>query len=297
MSSSAITGPVFSDNKRAPSGTAAAPSFAFNASTGTGVYLVSSDVLGLSTAGVQRVVVDASGNVGIGTGSPGTYGKLELTGGSSSPITVNVNNTTATANAGGVKLNFTYQGTTTGYILNQFDGSDFNTSIQAAQKLKFFTGASGGTERLTIDTNTVFKNGSLILLSSAIGPGAGTYPVKWNASTGVLTYDSSSRLVKDQIEAIPYGLTSVLSLQPRKYLRTDDQKVEVGFIADEVQSVIPEVVPMVQKSVFTKDEQDTELIPGGVNYEKLTAVLTKAIQEQQEIIGKLEARLAALESK
>ena len=66
MASSAITGPVLADNKRAPSGTAAAPSFAFNASTGTGVYLVSSDVLGLSTAGVQRVVVDASGNVGIG---------------------------------------------------------------------------------------------------------------------------------------------------------------------------------------------------------------------------------------
>jgi hypothetical protein len=70
MSSSAITGPVFSDARRAPAGTAAAPSFAFNDSTGTGVYLVSPGVLGLSTAGVQRVVVDASGNVGIGTASP-----------------------------------------------------------------------------------------------------------------------------------------------------------------------------------------------------------------------------------
>ena len=67
MSSSAITGPILSDNKRAPAGTAAAPSFAFNDSTGTGVYLVSAGVLGLSTAGVQRVVVDASGNVGINT--------------------------------------------------------------------------------------------------------------------------------------------------------------------------------------------------------------------------------------
>jgi hypothetical protein len=37
MSSSAITGPVLADNKRAPAGTAAAPSFAFNDSTGTGV--------------------------------------------------------------------------------------------------------------------------------------------------------------------------------------------------------------------------------------------------------------------
>jgi hypothetical protein len=37
MSSSAISGPILTDNKRAPSGTAAAPSFAFNDSTGTGV--------------------------------------------------------------------------------------------------------------------------------------------------------------------------------------------------------------------------------------------------------------------
>jgi hypothetical protein len=79
MSSSAITGPVFSDNKRAPAGTAAAPSFAFNDSTGTGVYLVSPGVLGLSTNGVQRVVVDASGNVGIGV-TPSAY-KLEVSSG------------------------------------------------------------------------------------------------------------------------------------------------------------------------------------------------------------------------
>ena len=47
-------------------GTAAAPSYSFTGDNNTGMYLVSADVLGLSTAGVQRVVVDASGNVGIG---------------------------------------------------------------------------------------------------------------------------------------------------------------------------------------------------------------------------------------
>ena len=78
MSSSAISGPIFTDNKRAPAGTAAAPSFAFNDSTGTGVYLVSAGVLGLSTNGAQRVVVDASGNVGIGTASPTS--KLTVSG-------------------------------------------------------------------------------------------------------------------------------------------------------------------------------------------------------------------------
>ena len=67
MSSSAITGPVLSDTRRASSGTAAAPSFAFNASTGTGMYLVSAGVLGVSTNGAQAMVVDASGNLLVGT--------------------------------------------------------------------------------------------------------------------------------------------------------------------------------------------------------------------------------------
>jgi len=281
MSSSAISGPIVSDNKRAPAGTAAAPSFAFNDSTGTGVYLVSPGVLGLSTAGVQRVVVDSAGNVGIGTASPGAA--LEIirnttSGGGSDYPNIRLNN----QNAAGYSGFYFYHG----LVLKA--GLEMKNDVGA---LVFATGSST-TERFSIHADGVkfFVNGYIAVSSSAIGPGAGTYPVKWNASSGILTYDSSSRLVKDQIEDIPYGLASVLSLQPRKYFRTDDQKEEIGFIADEVQSIIPEVVPMVEKKVFTKDEQDTELIPGGVNYDKLTAVLVKAIQE-------LEARLAALEAK
>jgi hypothetical protein len=51
-----------------PSGTAAVPSVTFDQSTSTGLYLVSSNVLGIATSGVQQLTVDSSGNVGI-TGS------------------------------------------------------------------------------------------------------------------------------------------------------------------------------------------------------------------------------------
>ena len=51
-----------------PSGTAAVPSVTFDQSTGTGLYLVSSNVLGIATSGVQQLTVDSSGNVSI-TGS------------------------------------------------------------------------------------------------------------------------------------------------------------------------------------------------------------------------------------
>jgi hypothetical protein len=48
-----------------PSGTAAVPSVTFDASTGTGLFLASSNVLGIATSGVQQLTVDSSGNVSV----------------------------------------------------------------------------------------------------------------------------------------------------------------------------------------------------------------------------------------
>ena len=125
--------------------------------------------------------------------------------------------------------------------------------------------------------------------------GAGNADLRYSTGTGAVTYDTSSRLVKDKIEPIPYGLETVLSLSPKKYIRTDsDNEVEVGFIADEIEKVIPELVGMMEKSNFTDNEEDTELIAGSVDYKKLTAVLTKAIQEQQEQIEALQSEINTL---
>ena len=159
--------------------------------------------------------------------------------------------------------------------------------IQSSGSVSMASGLALGS---LVDVGSTFS-----IASTVISAGAGTYPMKWNSTSGAVTYDTSSRLVKDNIQDSPYGLAEVLQLQPRKYFRTDDQKDEIGFIADEVKSILPEFVPMVAKSIFTKDEEDTELIAGGVNYEKLTAVLTKAIQEQQARIESLTARVAQLE--
>ncbi len=54
----------------AADGTAALPSYAFINATGTGLYRPSDNILGISTAGVERMRVDSSGRVGIGTTNP-----------------------------------------------------------------------------------------------------------------------------------------------------------------------------------------------------------------------------------
>lgn len=51
-------------------GVAGGPGFAFISDTNTGLYSSAADVVGLSTGGVARLTVNASGNVGIGTSFP-----------------------------------------------------------------------------------------------------------------------------------------------------------------------------------------------------------------------------------
>jgi len=51
-------------------GTAAAPGFSFTADTASGMYKAATSQLAFATAGTERLRIDASGNVGIGTGIP-----------------------------------------------------------------------------------------------------------------------------------------------------------------------------------------------------------------------------------
>lgn len=292
----------------------------------------------VTTEGSERVQVDSSGRLLLGTSSTRSWSgvtshvQLEGTDFNASSIsqTLNSNND----NGAYLALNKS-RGTSNGSqtVVQSgdqvgaiyFNGADGSSLRQAARieaivdgtpgasdmpgRLVFSTtsdGAAVSTERLRIandgkmgfGTTTLTGkfnfDGSVFLFSQPSGAGNST--LKFNTSTGAVTYDTSSRLVKQNIEDCPYGLVELAQLKPRKYFRTDDQKIEIGFVADEVANVLPEFVPIGPKYIITKNEVDTEEIPLGVNYEKLTAVLTKALQETISEIESLKDRVAALES-
>ena len=99
--------------------------------------------------------------------------------------------------------------------------------------------------------------------------------------------NASDVSLKENIADIEYGIDTVKSLKPRKYTMKEGGNSEVGFIAQEMESVVPEVVNTSENP--NKDEIK------GISYGQLTAVLTKALQEAIAKIETLETKVAALE--
>ena len=115
---------------------------------------------------------------------------------------------------------------------------------------------------------------------------AGSYTAKITAGSAELTFDTSSARYKDNIRDSTYGLSAAMQLQSRMFeYKEDNQRTDVGFIAEEVNEVIPELVVI-----------DSEGRPDAVNYDRMTSVLLKAIQEQQATIEALTQRIETLEN-
>lgn len=92
---------------------------------------------------------------------------------------------------------------------------------------------------------------------------------------GVWT-DASDERLKANITDSSYGLNEVLQLHPRLYNYIQGGEPDVGFIAQEVREIIPELV--------TGDDNSHNL---GLKYGHFAPILVKAIQEQQDQIEAL----------
>lgn len=86
----------------------------------------------------------------------------------------------------------------------------------------------------------------------------------------------SDRRAKKNISEINYGLNEILNLEPVQYDFRRNNEHAIGFIAQDVKEVIPEIV----------SGSDAEGY--GVAYQKLTPVLVKAIQELDVKINHIE---------
>jgi hypothetical protein len=175
-------------------------------------------------------------------------------------------------------------GNATGQKIVSIGGGSSGTSDGSA--ITFFNGAgvSGSIGNYSCiqggayDGRFTIKNSGAAFCVLGITAAVGTHFMKWNNATGAWTYDTSSARYKDNIEDSSYGLAEVLAMRPVTFTyKSEPTRHDVGFIAEEMVSIVPEVVA-----------KDIDGNPDAISYDRLTSVLCKAIQE-------LEARVAALE--
>ena len=109
-------------------------------------------------------------------------------------------------------------------------------------------------------------------------------------STATSYATSSDYRLKDNVTPMTGALATVALLKPCNYKWIADGSNGQGFIAHEIQAVVPDCV------VGEKDAVDDEGKPKyqGIDTSFLVATLTAAIQEQQALIIQLQADVAAL---
>ncbi len=118
--------------------------------------------------------------------------------------------------------------------------------------------------------------------------------------TGELTAASDKRLKKN-ISEISMALSTVMSLEPKSYnFRVDEfqdmslaEGEKFGFIAQELENVLPSLVSTGREVTDIKGQSFKSK---SVNYIEIIPILTKAIQEQQELINHQNNELATYRS-
>jgi hypothetical protein len=158
-----------------------------------------------------------------------------------------------------------------------------------------------GTTATSNTGNILFKNNSQTTYWRIASDSSNWYLTNGNFSSYCYVSQSfgswafgSDRRIKTNIVDLNYGLAEVLQIQPRRYNLISDNSEQIGFVAQELQTVIPEAVigsevPFADTDTPQEKAQKTM----GVSKDYLIPVLVKAIQEQQAIIESLKARLDA----
>jgi hypothetical protein len=242
--------------------------------------------------GAERMRIDSSGNVGIGTSSPAV--KLDAYNTSTASTVLRARNDSVSV----------YLDANNGYsYLNTFSNHPMLFGTNNAEGMRITSGgvvcmgtttpqsgfAGGGASRLTLATGgnswgvgpTVDFGNFYVLNNSNVGVALNSGNTSWGAA--------SDERVKDIIEPISNAIEKVSTLRTviGKY-KTDEDGIRRPFlIAQDVQAVFPEAVDK------EKDEIETLFL----RYSDTIPLLVAAIKEQQTIITDLKSRIEELESK
>jgi hypothetical protein len=214
------------------------------------------------------------GNVGIGTSTPNST----LTVGNAAgtiPGEITLNPTTNAYEGGQINFKKSLTGSTADWSIDQYG------TTAADARLRIF--------------NTSEANGMIIKENGFIGMGNSTPTVRLQVTGDIIANSiagSSDARFKTNITPIANPLQKVLALRGVHFnwntsafpQRMFSDKRTLGFIAQEVEKVLPEIV---------QTENTTEGYKS-VQYDKVVALLVEAMKEQQKQINQLKRELKKL---
>jgi hypothetical protein len=272
-----------------------------NGTTGSEIYLKASNVdygyiyanssavviatqtaipLNLQTNATTRLTITSAGNVGIGTTSPSSKLHAVITGTSFTP--------TATGQIGGNIANRVHiQSNEPGIMLS----SDANGSGSPTGTQTYQLGLQIGVYTTNDIRSQIYFGNSLLSFVYSGDQGSSTSErmrISTNGSIGAPNgtniYNASDIRLKKNISTTTYGLNTISALNPVKFNwvdgfePTEDGKDMLGFVAQEVQTVIPEAIESFGGNSITVGDTIIEN-PLRVNEKFIIPVLVKAIQE------------------
>jgi len=266
------------------------------------------------TSDAERMRIDTSGNVGIGTSSP-SY-KLDVR--STLAVLDGSSNIGFYANGSAYTQIWQTLQSTNDFIIQTTASKYISFGINSAEKVRIDTSGNllvgttaqpaTGVGVQVISFNNAYYG---LRLSTSNSGGASCIQFLNSAGTqqglishngtGTTTYGTSSDYrLKDNPQPMQNALETVAKLNPVTYTWKIDGSIGQGFIAHELQEIFPDAVQGEKDDV----NEDGSIKPQGIDTSFLVATLTAAIQElkalvdtQASTITALTARIESLETK
>jgi hypothetical protein len=263
-----------------------AATFSSNVTLGANIY-TPTDSLNLYS-GTVLVLNAGGGNATLGIPA-GWSGSLNIqTVNSSSPIIFNTSGSERArfVPGGSLLVNYTSVWNNEKFGI-QIQNSNNWTNVPAMMRLTNY--GSGYITKMTFTDSSIIDgifgmipvSGSSYFVMGFAGFTEQGFKLYQNGNltiAGTITESSSIRY-KENVETLRYGLDKVVQLRGVTYNKKDTGIKEIGLIAEEVESILPDVILRNQEGE-----------PDSVSYGRITAVLIEAIKELKMEIEELKRR-------